>query len=192
MDKPHIHLFISALLLVVGTYLAFILIAIPGMAPHLLLLIGASMMIIGGSKIHSTRKKAQWQQVTAVLNWVDEDSFGVIESPYQTSPRQYHYPVVEYEYEADGTRFQSTTVADSVKDIAVPVIDGWGSKTPESDKFWHSWAKGTSVSVYVNPKDVSDAVLVPMPSKKRRSHYVALVVSGALLLVCWGTLIWLG
>lgn len=191
MDQANISLLISGFLLIAVTALAgVVVLALPEKAPHLLLMIGALLMAKGGSKINTARKKTKWPKVVAVLRSVDEDEFGTIESEYQKSPRQYSYPVVEYEYEIDGKSFRSTKVSDSVKDIAVPAIGNFGSKIPDSEKFWHTWVKGTNVTAYVNPKDPSDAVLVPQLPKKRKSHYVALVVSGVLLLLCWGGLLW--
>jgi hypothetical protein len=191
MYQPRIKALISGFLVGVAATLAgLIVLALPQLAPYMFLVIGLVLITVGGGKIKKAREKARWPQVPAVLTSVDESEFGIADSQYEQSVRQYLYPVVEYEYEVNGKSLRGTKVADAVKDIAVPVIDNLGSKVSDSDKFWHEWVKGTRVTAYVNPEEPSESVLVPQLSKRMRSHYAAIMVSGVLLLFCWAGLIW--
>ena len=101
----------------------------------------------------------------------------------------YLYPEVEYEYSHNGQNYMSTVVADSVRDVWVPEINAFGDKTPEAKKIWQNWVCGAEVPVFINPQNPHQSVLINRPSKKRKSHLLALIVSGLLVFFVWAEIV---
>lgn len=175
-------------LVAVVTVAGLFAIALPNLAHHLLLIISGTLIVAGGQKVKKYYKKTNWIQSKAVLRSVEENQKGIIESQYGPK-RKYLYPEVEYEYNHNGQKYMNTVVADSIQDVWVPEINAFGDKTPEAKKIWRDWKCGSEVPVSINPQVPHQSVLISRPSKKRRSHFFALIVSGLLVFLIWAAIV---
>lgn len=180
---------VLAILLALGLA-GLVTLAYPQQAHYLVLLISLGLLTYGVYKLWTAHNRAHWPRVTATLKTVNEESYTVVESQYGP-PRKYVFPVVEYEYELSGSKHQSNQVASDIKDIAVPEMDAWGQPSPDSMMFWRSWAAGYTIPAYVNPENKDEAVLVPQLNRERRSHFIALIIGGLLLLAVWCVLLFM-
>jgi len=177
-------LFISTYILAAVILAGIFTIARPDLAHYLLLLLATLLVFVGASKLKRYSDKKDWIQSAAVLETVVERSKAIIESQYGAK-RKYLYPEVEYEYIHDGQKYKSTALAESIQDVWVPEINMLGEKTPEAKKPWRNWGPGLKVPVYINPKDPRQTVILNQLSQKRRSHHLALIVSGVLIFFAW-------
>ncbi|MDI9244036.1 DUF3592 domain-containing protein [Marinobacter sp. CHS3-4] len=181
-------LVVSIGLVAVVTVAGLFAIALPDLAHHLLLIISGTLILAGGLKVKHYSEKKNWIQSKAVLRSVEESQKGIMESQYGPK-RRYLYPEVKYEYSHHGQNYMNTVVADSIKDVWVPEINAFGDKTPDAKKIWQDWVCGSEVPVYINPQDPHQSVLISRPSKKRKSHLFALIVSGLLVFLVWAAIV---
>ena len=104
---------------------------------------------------------------------------------HQHSETKYYYPVVLYTYIFEGKEYRNSLVSFEIQNIWTTGYNGWGDKLPDSNKIWHSWKSGTVLDVYINPRNPNTSVLIPSITKHRKSHHLALIVSGILVFLFW-------
>ncbi|WP_439651641.1 DUF3592 domain-containing protein [Porticoccus litoralis] len=84
-------------------------------------------------------------------------------------------PVVEYTYEVNNQKYTGSTI--SIEDRTLKV-------NSESKTFpWPDFTLNQKCTVYINPANPSDTVLVNKILPYRISHYAALTITGVLLML---------
>lgn len=160
-----------------------IILLFPQHAHYLVLAMGGGLVARGIVPLWQYRALAGWTQRTAVIKRIEEREQAV---PLSESTRnKYLYPAVEYEYLANGQPQLAQTVSLEKENVWVPEVDQWGTPTPATARWWRTLAPGDEIPVFVNPRDERKAVLVRTLDRRRRSHHLALVVAGVILLALW-------
>ncbi|MEW8507746.1 MAG: DUF3592 domain-containing protein [Candidatus Thiodiazotropha sp.] len=155
----------------------------PQYAHHALLVIASILMIIGGGSLFKYRSLGSWIEGSAKLVAIEEREEEVAVSQY--SILKYHYPLIEYEYSADGRHYGGNTVSLEKENVWVPEVNNWGDPTPEEDRWWRGLKPGDDIPVYINPRNRGESVLVKGSSTSRRSHHLALLLGGLLIALIW-------
>lgn len=165
----------------VGVMTAALLVA--GFAPAFVWIIG---VLLGAAL---AGHGARWlSRVAAVKNWptvegtVLESEVRELAVPYRTHVSVHHYPSVRVEYYAGGGRRTAEGFTIAPRDHA--------DVDPEAARsLLASYRPGTRVAVRLSPRDPGTAVLHTEVSRRTRSHYLALVIAGILII---GASIWAG
>ena len=138
----------------------------------LLILIG--FMLILWAIVHTRpyRVAKKWKQVDGV---VLSSSIERHLEPAVYANLLFLHPHVKYKYEVDGAQYVGEKVSLEKRNELIP-----GDNT---DSYWDKWGPGENVVVYFNPLAPSESVLIPYLQSWRKSHYIALIVAGVLLMV---------
>ena len=159
----------------------------PSEAHYVVLAIGGTLLARGILPLRRYRAAATWVEVPAVITRVEECEHEIALS--ESAHEKYCYPSMEYEYRVDGRPYRARTVSFEKENVWVPMRDASGKPTAATARWWLAMAPGSEVSVFVNPRDVSQAVLVRALRKRRRSHHLALAAAGGLLISAWLVLV---
>ena len=160
-----------------------VIVYMPRQAHHLLLLISAALVLMGLGSLLRYKEQANWIEEKAKIKNINECEEEVAISEY--SRLKYYYPEIEYQYVAKGTTHSGKTVSFEKENVWVPEVNNWGDPTPEEKRWWLSLKPDDELSVYINPSNESEAVLIRDVDKTRRSHHLALIVSGLLVGLIW-------
>jgi hypothetical protein len=150
---------------------------------HLLLIISAVLVFVGSRSLRKYKDQANWIEGKAKLKSINEREEEVAISEY--SRLKYYYPEMEYEYVANGATHVGKIVFLEKENVWVPEVNTWGDPTPEERRWWLSLKPEDELPVYINPRNASEAVLMNDVAKERRSHHLALIVSGLLVGLIW-------
>lgn len=101
---------------------------------------------------------------------------------------KYYFPRIEYEYQFKGRSYISNRVSFEKQNVWIPEVDSWGTPIGNSQRFWASWSEGTTIPIYIDPNNPSESVVIKNLDKKRRSHHLALITGGFLVLLIWAFL----
>ena len=134
---------------------------------------GAILTFIGIRGLNRYRLVGKWSHTDGVLI---ELHSGYAEERIKYSSLKYEYPVAEYEYYVQGKKHVGTK-------ITVEPKNAWVLVDEVSHSQWSQWKKGENVPVFFDPCNPAHAVLIPQLQPRRRSHLVALTLSGLLLLL---------
>jgi len=104
---------------------------------------------------------------------------------------RYYYPVVSYTYEVDGAMYASMRVCFEKENVWRPAVDDWGGRNQMDGFFWSEWAEGSVIDVYVRPGSPRESVIVRDLSRKRRSHHLAILLAGVLVITLWAFLVYM-
>ena len=135
--------------------------------------IGAVLTFIGIRGLSRYRVACKWPRTDGVL--VDLHP-GYAEERIKYSSLRYEYPVAVYEYYVQGKKHVGTRISVEPKNAWVLVDEV--SRSP-----WSQWKKGEKVAVFFDPGNPAHSVLIPQLQPRRRSHLLALALSGLLLLL---------
>ena len=164
--------------------IAFLVIVyMPQYAHHLLLVISAALVLIGLGSLLKYKEQANWVEKKAKVKSVNECEEEVAISEY--ARLKYYYPEIEYEYVVNGSTRLGQAVSFEKENVWVPEVNNWGDPTPEEKRWWLSLKPGDELPVYINLRNENEAVLVKGVMKSRRSHHLALIVSGLLVGLIW-------
>jgi len=156
---------------------------LPQHAHHVLLLIALVLSFTGAGALLEYRRQALWKRTNARVDSIREDEQDVAMG--KTSCLTYYFPKIEYAYVIDGTAYKGTRVSYEKENVWINEADDWGVPIPEQRWWWRSIQAGDEIPAYVNPRKPHEAVLINRLSKHRRSHHLALLVSGILLALIW-------
>jgi Protein of unknown function (DUF3592) len=123
---------------------------------------------------------ATLQKLSRVQSWpkisirIEDSRIGEQLEVIKYARLTYYYPIIKYSYEDSGVEFSSERVAFDRKGI-------WTAKKDEANALLAELLN--TATAYVNPNDKKESVIVPVVSKTRRSHYQAMVISGALIVI---------
>lgn len=160
-----------------------VVVYMPQQAHHLLLLIAVALVLMGVSPLLRYKEQANWMEVKAKIKSIRERKEEVAISEY--SRLKYYYPEIEYEYAVNGATYLGKTVSFEKENVWVPEVNSWGDPTPEEKRWWLSLKPDDELSVYVNPSNASEAVLINDVVQVRRSHHLALMAGGLLVGLVW-------
>ncbi|MEW8352752.1 MAG: DUF3592 domain-containing protein [Candidatus Thiodiazotropha sp.] len=181
MDKKAV--IVAAKLITLLCIAAVFLFLAPQFAHHILLVIAAILIGIGAGSLLRYRSQTSWMESKAKLVSIEEQEEEVAISQY--SRLKYRYPLIEYEYTADGKPYSGFIVSLEKENMWVPEVNDWGDPTPEQDHWWRSLKPGDDLPVYINPRNHGEAALLKGVSKGRRSHHLALLSGGILIGLIW-------
>lgn len=94
------------------------------------------------------------------------------------------YPVVSYEYQVDGKSYKGKIASFDIRNLFKETNTFSGNESMP----WDHWSENSVISVFYNPKSPCQSVLIRSLLPKRKSHYLALTITG-LLLIGIGTLL---
>jgi hypothetical protein len=143
-----------------------------------LLVVGLVLLLFGASKVRQFNAAAKWVPHTATVLSVSERYEDV---PEKYGHTRYAFPEVEYKYEYAGKPYQSTMVSFEKQSVWIPVPVNREMKNAERNVFWKNWGAGSEINIYIDPNDRSQSVIINKPTSRRRSHHLALIVSGVIL-----------
>lgn len=155
----------------------------PQYAHHMLLVVAMVLLFLGGGAALQYKAQANWIENKAVLKHIKECEEEVALSAYIRI--KYFYPVVEYEYVANGATHSGTRVSYEKENVWVPEVNNWGDPTPIEKRWWLSLKPGEQLPVYINPRNAKEAVLIKTVAKNRRSHHFALITGGVIIALIW-------
>jgi hypothetical protein len=122
-----------------------------------------------------------WQEGSAELLELEEQIVAVAEARGQKS--RYRFPRALYRYTVDGSTHEHDRVALDERDAWVVEMNVWGDPTP-AQAFWSRKLKpGDSVQVFFDPDHPGQPVLTKAMSPMPRSHYLAMLLAGLLMIV---------
>ncbi|MES9992660.1 MAG: DUF3592 domain-containing protein [Candidatus Thiodiazotropha sp.] len=159
----------------------------PQYAHHILLLIAAILIIIGAGSLLDYRSQSGWRESRAKVLSIEEREEEIATTEY--SRLKYFYPVIEYEYTADGQSYRGSTVSLEKQNIWVPEVNNWGDATPKEDRWWRSLKPGDDLPIHINTRNHDETTVIKGASKARRSHHLALIFSGILIALIWLTVV---
>lgn len=154
---------------------------------HLLLVIGSALIFLAVLRVYPYCRARRWRPVCATIVAVSQAWADV---PMRFMSLRYYYPLVEYAYEVDGAMYASTRVSFEKENVWQPAVDDWGGRNPRDEFFWSEWAEGSVIDVYVRPGSPRESVIVRDLSKKRRSHHMAILLAGVLVITLWALLVY--
>jgi hypothetical protein len=180
IPRDTIGILIVVSLVAISTIVFFVF---PNKLYYLLLIFSVGFFTFGVKGILPIIKSKNWKQVSATVVSIDEAHEEVAYSEYQKI--KYFFPLIEYTYEFDGEKYTSNNVSFDIQNIWIPEVDSFGNKTNDDQKSWSAWAVGSKIDVYVDPKRPSNSIVYKGLSKKRKSHIIALLLVGTILLSLW-------
>lgn len=170
--------------LIVGLCLAFAtVIFLPQHAHWLLVIIGTALFLRGAYPLMQRLRLRHWQEGSAELLELEEQIVAVAEARGQTS--QFRFPCARYRYIVDGSRHENDRVAFNERDAWVVEMNAWGDPTPAQSFWWRRLQPGDSIQVFFDPDHPGQAVLTKAMSPRLRSHCLATLLAGLLLIVFW-------
>ena len=101
---------------------------------------------------------------------------GLDEFPYNEGGPS-HRPKLAYSYTIDGKTYRLSRLG-----ITVDAFDIFSSESAQA--FLARFPPGSRVEVRVSPDDPSFSVIEEGAPQRKRSHFIALVVSGGLIVCC--------
>jgi hypothetical protein len=156
---------------------------LPSYAHHLLLIVSTALISAGIQALSRYTAQSKWPERRAIIKTIKECEEEIALSQY--SRIKYFYPVAEYEYLANGVTYLGRRVSLEKENVWVPEVNEWGDPTPMAERWWLSLKPGAEITVYINPKNEREAVLIRCINKNRRSHHLALVIGGLTLGSIW-------
>jgi hypothetical protein len=169
-----------SLLKIVGILIAVLgsIAIFPEYGLYVMFLFAICLFLSGFMAIVKYKDANSWIESVAVINTIDESSEEIVEGHVTTT---YHYPEISYEYCLNKNTYRSNKVSFEKKNIWRTKEDIWGYEPLNPNWWWQDLKKGDKHQVFVNPKDITDSVLIKDLSKKRKSHHLALMISGVFL-----------
>ena len=164
------------------TIFAFIVIQSKRYDHLVILILAAGFTYYGYRWLAFYKNLKHWHPVSATLLDIHQET---IDERTRYGKIPYIYPSVRYEYSVNGKSYISDRVGYGIENYWVYLDQAWGSETKPQNVFWDNWKTGDSITVYVNPANTAMSVIVQALNKKRHSHYLAIFVSGILLLLFW-------
>lgn len=155
----------------------------PDITHHLILVIGAGMVFYSlhilkryGDFQSWTLEKARIETIREVTDEQAEGSSGTL---------TYFYPEIKYHYTVNDKTYNSKTVSLEKQNIWCAESNIWGESLAENEKWWSALKVGYELSVYINPKNPENSVLIRNLRSSRRSHHLAILSGGILICFLW-------
>lgn len=163
---------------------AFVVILVaPQYTHHLLLVIAGVLVLSGLGEIVVSQSQKPWLEYEGTLLGITGKKATLPEAG--TPVRASAFTAVEFEYTVNDKCHRCTTLVHSHEDCRRRETDG-SIDAADAAARWHpDMRAGDTVTVYVNPANASDAVLVNPAPAQRTSHPVALLLTGLLFGILW-------
>src|SRR5260221_2366782 len=120
------------------------------------------------------------RRLAAISSWSAVDATviapGMDEFPFNEGGSS-HRPKLTYSYTVNGKTYRSSRLG-----ITVDAFDIFSSESAQA--FLARFPRGSRVEVRVSPDDPSFSVIEEGAPQRKRSHFIALVVSGGLIVCC--------
>jgi Protein of unknown function (DUF3592) len=144
----------------------------------IILFIGLPFCIYGAYVLRSHSKLKYWPTVEGKLV---ELEFGLDFETGRYGKFYYRFPKPTYEYQVDGIKYFGNQVNHDIKSTWIAV-----EKPNQQPNFYCEI--GGLLTVHYNPKNPAKSVLQVALPPKRKSHYLAICVTGILLIATSVTL----
>ena len=181
--KTFSHLLAWSIVLILFVMLTGVLVVAFPQHGHLVVL-----MLAIGFLVHGFR---QWRYYHSLKHWLPTAAHithleeKIAQQAIHGGVREFVYPHMVFSYDIADQTYQSKTVSPHIKNVWVPVVDGWGSATPLNQRWWRALSVGQSGQVFVHPDRHDWAFFTVECRAKVRSHIHALMMSGVFLLCVW-------
>lgn len=150
---------------------------------HLVLILGVALIALGAGRMIPYLRARNWVSGTArVLSIVE--LWSEVWLTYNVRMK-YYFPQIQYEYQSQVGAHKSNRVSFEKQNVWVPEVDGWGNPTDKTKNFWAGWSKDSTIPIYVNPSNPMESVIIRALNKKRRSHHLAFIAGGTILILVW-------
>ena len=138
----------------------------------LLILIGTGILLWVIFQIHRYRNLSNWHVVSGQINKYEIEQF---KQPQVYIMANKIKPSVLYVYEIDGDCYEGSRI--TLEDYTL-ISD------PESkNNQWPNFESNSDCTVYIDPKNPENSVLVQKILPYRRNHYLSLSIIGVLLIL---------
>ncbi len=154
---------------------------------HILFVLGLALVGFASRRTLPYLLARRWLPARATVISISETWVDV---PMRYKPLKYYFPKIVFEYEIYGRTFRSNRTSFEKENIWQPEVDLCGVPNAKDEFFWAKWIKGTPINVYVNPGNLSESVIVRDLNRKRRSHHLAVMVSGIIVVFLWAVLVY--
>jgi Protein of unknown function (DUF3592) len=134
--------------------------------------IGLPFFIYGAYVLRCHSKMKQWPNIQGKLAALE---YGLEIEVGRFGKFYYRFPKPTYEYQVDGVKYLGYKVNHDIKSTWIAV-----EKPDQQPNFYCE--VGGLLRVHYNPKNPAKSVLQVALSPKRKSHYLAICVSGILLI----------
>jgi len=138
----------------------------------ILLLLGTLLILWGALKLRMYLNAKKWDKTHGILIEVSEGEFK--ELNLYSTPTVFTYPKAKYKYSVGNEEYFNNAVTFEKRNC-FKYKDG-------NNEFWNNWKEGENIDVFYNPSNPAESILIPYMSKNRRSHYLAIIISGLLLI----------
>lgn len=150
---------------------------------YLVLILGVALIALGVGRLLPYFRARSWLPGTARVLSIAE-LWSEVALAYNQRMK-FHFPNIQYEYQYQGETHKSNRVSFETQNIWEPEVDGWGNPTNKTKRFWASWSNGSTIPIYINPNDPRESVIIRAPNRKRRSHHLAVIAGGTIVLLLW-------
>jgi len=154
-----------------------------GFLYNLVFIISITLFSIGAYRLNKYNSLKKWVKLEAVISSIKEKHKDVALSEYTTV--KYFYPEISYDYIFNNHSYKSSSVSSNVENMWVCEVDSFGVETKDKNMFWRSLKPGDVINVFINPNEPKDSVIVNAFSTHYKSHNLALIISGILILSLW-------
>lgn len=151
---------------------------------HLILIVSVSFIVYSLSYLLKYGQLQDWQLVKGKIIHIEEAEYN---SPL--SNKCFIYPVIHYEFTSQDQRVKSDLVSLEKENIWKETTNEQGKAIQNNEKWWSALKQGYELSVYTNPKDIKQSVLINKLRSDRQAFHLSILSSGLLLGVIWILLI---
>ncbi len=174
----------SAIIIIVCMVLILIIsLLFPDFLHFILLLIALILTASGVKSFISHKQRINWLEGEATIKTIIEQTY--LDPHFYGGSTTYFYPEIEYIYTVDGKSLEGSIVSSEKENIWVTEYNNFGDLNSNENRWWIDLKPGDKLPVFINPENFKEAVLVKDFSDSRKSHHLALIVGGLLLLGAW-------
>lgn len=138
----------------------------------LIIFVGASLMLWSSVNFLRYYRAKFWLETIATLQSVEVHNAPV---PSGSGKLTYLYPSLIYEFKVYDVRYTGNRASIELENI-------WVLDYKKKNAPWIGWHNDTEISVFYSPKNPEESCVFRDLSRKRRSHHLALFISGVLIL----------
>ena len=140
-----------------------------------LIIIGFCFIAWVSCRLQIYRRAKDWAEVKGRILQAESETFDEPQVYVKVNKLR---PRVRYSYLYSGCEYTGSQVTLEDRSLKAEA---------SSNAFWENWSLGSEITVYVNPRDPKESVLLRNPIVARKSHYMALCIVALLLFVAGGT-----
>lgn len=141
--------------------------------PVLIVICGIVFLVVGGRRLWQYHVVQSWSTTEGTLV---EVSTGTARERIKYSDLTYVFPIAAYQYSVQGHVYQSERLSIDPKSV-------WLSAESVDLAPWKHWKPGAPIPVHFDSARPDRSVVFPKLHPHRRSHFLALVLAGFLIIL---------